>query len=120
MDIIITNDTYVTVFFIPIILFIASILGNESAGPANKRANAGPFPIPLPISPCKIGTSVKVAKYINAPTIEAKKFENKLFPPTRVAIHFDGIIPSFPGLPSKKPATKTPPNSKGIICNEKS
>ena len=30
----------------------------------------------------KIGTSVKVAKYINAPTIEAKRFENNEFPPT--------------------------------------
>ena len=50
------------------------MLGNESAGPDNSRAKAGPCPMPLSIRPRKIGTSVKVAKYMSAPAREAKQF----------------------------------------------
>jgi hypothetical protein len=69
--IIITNDVKTIVFFIPIIDLITSMLGRDSAGPARSNASAGPFPIPLLIKPCKMGTSVNVAKYIKAPTIDA-------------------------------------------------
>ena len=89
-----TKLTYTTVFFVPIALPITSMLGKLKAGPARSRANAGPCPIPEPIRPCRIGTSVKVAKYINAPTTDEKKLANKEFPPTRVATKCDGIIPS--------------------------
>ena len=75
----------------PITLRITNILGKDREGPASKSASAGPLPIPAPISPCKIGTSVKVAKYINAPTIEAKKLANSEFPPTRLAIQWVGM-----------------------------
>ena len=108
------------VFFVPKMLRITSILGSESAGPASKRANAGPLPIPLPISPCTIGTSVNVAKYIKAPKNEAKRFENIEFPPTIVETHWLGIIPSCKGLPKAKPAINTPMKSSGTICFVKS
>ena len=98
VDITTTKVIYTKVFCVPITLRITSILGSDSAGPASSSASAGPLPIPLLINPCKIGTSVKVAKYINAPTIEAKKFEKIELPPTKSIIHSFGIIPfSLPG-----------------------
>ena len=102
-----TSETYTIVFCVPMTLRITSILGNDNAGPANNRASAGPFPIPLFISPCTIGTSVSVAKYINAATTEAKKFAKRLLPPTRVTIHSLGIIPCLvTGPPKRNPANK--------------
>src|SRR5665648_1167775 len=98
-------------------LLITNIFGRLKAGPASKRAKAGPLPMPAPNSPCKIGISVRVAKYIKAPTTEANKFDHKLFPPTKFSIHVFGINASLPGLPNKKPATKTPPNKRGNICS---
>ena len=83
------------VFLVPITPRITNILGRESDGPASNKAKAGPLPIPAEINPCRIGTSVNVAKYIKAPTIEAKKFENNEFPPTRFEIHSFGIIPAI-------------------------
>jgi hypothetical protein len=50
--------------------------------------------MPLPIHPCKIGTSVSVAKYINAPANDAKKLARKEFPPTAAETHSDGMMPS--------------------------
>ena len=44
-----------------------------------------------------MGTSVKVAKYINAPTIEAKKLAPRELPPTAFFIISEGIIPLYPG-----------------------
>ena len=61
------------------------MLGRERAGPAKRSARAGPLPIPAPISPWRMGTSVNVAKYMKAPATEAKKFEKIEFPPTRAA-----------------------------------
>ena len=72
--------------------------------------------MPLPTSPCTIGTSVSVAKYMNAPETAANRLEATELPPTRLLIHSDGIIPSCPGRPSRKPATSTPPSSSGTIC----
>ena len=63
-----TKETKMNVFLIPITLLITNIFGKDKAGPAKSKASAGPFPIPLAINPCKIGTSVKVEKYIKAPT----------------------------------------------------
>ena len=114
-----TIETKTIVFFVPITLRITSILGRDKAGPASRSASAGPFPIPFPIKPCRIGTSVRVAKYIKAPLIEAKKFAQIEFPPTRVTIQRDGINPSCPGLPRNEPATKTPINNKGIWQSER-
>jgi hypothetical protein len=85
--IITTKLTYTTVFFVPIALPITSMLGKLKAGPARSSARDGPFPIPEPIRPCRIGTSVKVAKYINAPTTDEKKFAKREFPPTRADIY---------------------------------
>jgi hypothetical protein len=45
------------------------MLGKLNAGPAKSSASAGPFHIPLPIKPCRIGTSVNVAKDISALSI---------------------------------------------------
>jgi len=79
---------------VPITLRITSMLGRLSAGPARRSARAGPFPIPEPISPCRIGTSVKVAKYIKAATMDEKKLAKKEFPPTSAVIYLEGMIPS--------------------------
>ena len=46
-----TRETKTMVFFVPITDRITSILGSERAGPAKRRASAGPLPIPLPMSP---------------------------------------------------------------------
>lgn len=75
------------------------MLGRERAGPASNKAKAGPLPIPEAIKPCKTGISVSVAKYIKAPTTEAKKFENKELPPTSQTIQSLGIMPGI-DLPS--------------------
>ena len=56
------------------ILRKTSMLWSDNAGPASNIASAGPCPMPLSISPRRIGTSVSVAKYISAPVNEAKKF----------------------------------------------
>jgi hypothetical protein len=39
--------------------------------------------------------SVSVAKYIKAPTTDAKRLEKTLLPPTRELIHSEGIIPGM-------------------------
>lgn len=92
--IMITSETKTIVFCVPITERITSILGRLKAGPAKSNESAGPFPIPAPIRPCKIGTSVKVAKYINAPAIEAKRFARIELPPNALFTHAVGIIPS--------------------------
>ena len=93
------------------------MLGRLSAGPASSSANAGPLPMPEPINPCKIGTSVNVAKYMNAPATLAIRLDCRLLPPTRPVIQESGMIPaSVPARPVKNPATKTPPMSSGNTC----
>ena len=74
-----TSATNTSVFFVPMTLLITSMFGRLSAGPASSSARAGPLPIPLPIRPCNMGTSVRVAKYISAPANEAKKFALREF-----------------------------------------
>ena len=96
---------------------MTSMLGRESAGPERSRASAGPFPMPEPRRPCRIGTSVSVAKYINAPNTEATRFAASELPPTREATAASGMIPaSLPGRPISHPATSTPPKRSGRIC----
>ena len=95
---------------------MTSMLGRETAGPERRRASAGPFPIPAPSNPCKMGTSVKVAKYIKAPEIAAKKLARSPFPPTSSATNREGMKASCPGRPRKNPAPSTPRKSKGRIC----
>ena len=68
------------VFLTPITPPITSILGSDRVGPAKSSESAGPLPIPAPIKPWRIGTSVRVAKYINAPETETKRFAIKEFP----------------------------------------
>ena len=46
-----TKSTYVDVLFVPMMLRITSMFGRLKAGPAKRSARAGPFPIPLPMSP---------------------------------------------------------------------
>ena len=70
----ITSRINTTVFLAPITDLITSILGSDNAGPAKRSARAGPLLIPAPIRPCRMGTSVSVAKYINAPAIAANRF----------------------------------------------
>jgi hypothetical protein len=48
------------------------------------------------MSPCRIGTSVRVAKYISAPDREAKRFAQREFPPTSEAMIDSGIRASWP------------------------
>jgi len=81
-----TKAMKAAVFFKPRTVFITSILGKDKAGPANNSANAGPFPMPLPKRPCRIGTSVSVAKYIKAPEMAAKKLATREFPLTAASI----------------------------------
>ena len=114
-----TSATYTIVFFVPIILLNTSMLGRLKAGPAKRSAKAGPLPIPEFINPCSIGTSVSVAKYIKAATIDEMKFAHKEFPPTSAATKREGITPSCPTRPSKNPETSTPPKRSGSICNAK-
>ncbi len=106
----------VAVFLAPMTLPITSMLGRESAGPASSRARAGPWPMPAPRRPCKIGTSVRVAKYIKAPANEAIRLAENEFPPKRDWTHCSGIRAGWPGRPRRKPATKTPPARSGKIC----
>src|SRR4030067_3550423 len=63
-----------------------------------------------------MGISVKGAKYMKAPATEAKRLAHRLLPPTKRAIQALGMMPSCPGLPSRKPATMTPPSKRGKIC----
>ena len=51
------------------------------------------------IRPWTIGTSVRVAKYMNAPMIEAIRLAPRELPPTTVSTHWEGVIPSWPGRP---------------------
>jgi len=92
----------------------ASMLGRLTAGPARSKAKAGPWPIPKSINDLKIGTSVRVAKYISAPLIEAVALACRLLPPRKPAITDSGIT-TF-----RIPAMKTPPISQGtiILANE--
>jgi len=57
------------------------MLGKLSELPAMKSASAGPLPIPRDMSDWTIGTSVRVAKYMNAPKTDAKRVEPSLLPP---------------------------------------
>ena len=115
-----TRATNVMVFGVPNTLRMTSIFGKLNAGPASSNAKAGPFPMPAPSNPCKIGTSVSVAKYIKAPTTEANRLAHNELPPTRLLTHCEGISPSEPGLPNSSPATNTPANKSGMICLAKS
>ena len=96
---------------------MTNMLGRDNAGPAKSKARAGPFPIPLLMRPCKIGISVSVAKYMKAPTIDAKKLAKNELPPTSIDIHSLGTMPLPPsGVPSKNPATRIPADKSGNIC----
>ena len=108
------------VFFVPITLRMTSMFGSDSEGPAKSKAKAGPFPMPEDNNPCTIGTSVSVAKYINAPVKLAKKLDNNEFPPTDHSIQLFGMMPAMEVLscvdPNKKPAVTTPMANNGNIC----
>ena len=99
VDMTTTKATYTAVFFTPSTLLITSMLGNDSEGPDSNNANAGPLPMPEARSPCTMGTSVKVAKYIKAPVKLARKFDRKELPPTAYCIHSLGITPATDVLP---------------------
>lgn len=108
------------VFFVPITPRITSMFGRDKDGPANNNANAGPLPMPEASNPWMIGTSVNVAKYMNAPVKLAKKFESKELPPTAHSIQWLGMIPAITVLscvePNKNPAITTPIANRGKIC----
>ena len=80
----ITSRTKTAVFLVPITERMTNMFGRLKAGPARSRASAGPLPIPAPIRPCRMGTSVSVAKYMNAPTTEANRLAHRELPPTRL------------------------------------
>ena len=105
---------------VPITLRMTSMLGRLKAGPASSSDRAVPLPRPAPINPCRMGTSVRVTQYINAPTTEEKRLAPRELPPTRPLTQLEGIIPSWPGRPSRNPATSTPPIKSGKICLVKS
>ena len=83
---------------------MTSMLGSESAGPASSSASAGPWPMPEPRSVCRIGTSVRVAKYMSAPTNEARKLAPSELPPTTCATHEDGTRPGVDAGTAHQPA----------------
>ena len=60
-----------------------------------------------------MGSSVNVAKYINAPDTLATRLDPQLLPPTAELINPGGINAVCPGRPSKNPAISTPPNRYG-------
>ena len=101
---------YVNAFLTPINFVNTIMLGKLSEYPAKNNARAGPLPIPSDISDCMIGTSVRVAKYMNAPNIDAKKLENILLPPNRSFTTSSGNGFEI------TPAMKTHANKKGRIC----
>src|SRR5690554_468378 len=70
-----TRAQYTRVFCVPRMVRITSMLGNDRAGPASNSANAGPLPIPEPIRASTMGTSVRVEKYIRAPSTDARMVE---------------------------------------------
>lgn len=74
------------------------------------------FPYRYRSNPWTIGTSVSVAKYMNAPTIDAKKLANNKFPPTRLTIQVRWYYAFMTRTPRRKPDTSMPPSSKGVIC----
>ncbi|MPN25980.1 hypothetical protein SDC9_173402 [bioreactor metagenome] len=117
---IITKTTKTTVFFVPMTSRITNIFGNDKEGPASNSAKAGPFPIPDASNPWIIGTSVRVAKYMKAPTTLAQKLDHTVLPPTAHSIHEFGTTPGIevsPWVePKRNPAVTTPTASKGIIC----
>ena len=76
----------VAVFLTPITPPITNMLGSERAGPARRSERAGPFPMPDPIRPWSMGTSVSVAKYINAPETEANRLAHTELPPTKYSM----------------------------------
>jgi len=102
----ITSITNTIVFFVPITERITSIFGSDKAGPASKSASAGPLPMPLPSSPCKMGTSVRVAKYMKAPTTDANKLAPIELPPTDPAIGRDQTF--MPGATEQQSGHKHP------------
>ena len=60
--------------------------------------------MPEPRRVCRIGTSVSVAKYIRAPTNEARKLAANELPPTTLATQEEGTSPaSTPGRPTASP-----------------
>ena len=64
-----------------------------------------------------MGTSVSVAKYMSAPTNEARKLAPSELPPTTPATHDEGTSPaSVPGRPISQPETRIPPSRRGVIC----
>ena len=100
VDITTTRQTKIRVFLVPITLRITNMLGKLRAGPARSRASAGPWPMPAPRRPCRIGTSVRVAKYMKAPTTEAKRFAPKEFPPTQLLTQPAGLTPLVLAFPA--------------------
>lgn len=82
-----TRSTKTMVFFVSMTEWTTSMLGRNSARPASNSAKTRPLPIPASSRPLRIGVSVSVAKYMKAPTIEAKRFAQTEFPPTPLLIH---------------------------------
>ena len=86
MPVIVASTTtivqYVKVFLTPMIPARAIMLGRDKAGPARRRASAGPCPMPDPMSPWRMGTSVRVAKYMKAPAIGGEEIG-----PERISAH---------------------------------
>ena len=74
-----------SVLRLPSTLRMTSMLGRDRAGPASSRARDGPGPMPAPMSPCSIGTSVSVAKYMKAPATAANKVAKRPLPPSATA-----------------------------------
>jgi len=89
-----TSETKTIVFCVPMMLRMTSMLGRLKAGPASNRARAGPWPMPAPNNPCRMGTSVRVAKYMSAPATEANRLAQRELPPTAPATQALGISPS--------------------------
>ena len=73
-----------------------------------EQSQSRPLPMPEPINPWSMGTSVRVAKYMKAPMMAARKFEARNCRPlpgsptrSESSLHF--------GRPKSAPATRTRP-----------
>ena len=105
----VTSSAYTSVFLLPNIFLTTSKFGRLSEGPASKSASAGPWCIPFVRKASKIGISVSVEKYMNAPNTLASRFALIVLLPTA------RIMSSSGSNGITKPAMNTPMSKSGSM-----
>ncbi len=82
------------VFLHPITLAMTSMLGRLKRRTGEQQRERRALAHAGAEEPSRIGTSVSVAKYMNAPATEAKRFAPSALPPTAASTQPEGIRPS--------------------------